>query len=152
MIRLFIEPLDVWLFRDGRPFTAGADHHARSVFPPSPRTLYGALRTKLLFDAVERGEGRLDDQGFVERTVGLPDDLECLTLRGPLLARRGVNGRVERYFPAPLDLARIGETDGDASPWQLLAPRADVPGLITDAGPAVPWASTTVRPTPAEGQ
>lgn len=152
MIRLFIEPLDVWLFRDGRPFTAGADHHARSVFPPSPRTLYGALRTKLLFDAVERGEGSLNDQGFVERTVGRPDDLDRLTLRGPWLGRRNGNGRVERYFPAPLDLARIDTGDEETARWQVLTPRADVPGLVTDAGLAIPWASTASRPAPAEGQ
>lgn len=151
MIRLFMEPLDVWLFRDGRPFTAGADHHASSVFPPSPRTLYGALRTKLLFDAVERGEGRLADQGFVERTVGRPDDLDRLTVRGPLLGRRNGRGRVERYFPAPLDLARIDPLDEETALWQLLAPGADVPGLVTDAVLAVPWAFTTGRPAPAEG-
>lgn len=152
MIRLFVEPLDVWLFRDGRPFTAGADHHARSVFPPSPRTLYGALRTKLLFDAVDRGEGSLDDPGFVERTVGRPDDLERLTLRGPLLGRRRADGQVERFFPAPLDLA---QTDADATStlsWRLLTPRADVPDLVTDIGLAVPWADTDARPASAEGQ
>lgn len=151
MIRLFVEPLDVWLFRDGRPFTAGADHHARSVFPPGPRTLYGALRTKLLFDAVERGEGRLSDRAFVERTVGGPDDLTRLTLRGPLLGRRGPAGEVTRFFPAPLDLARIEAEADDAVSWQLLAPETGVPGLVTDAGLAVPWAATAGRPAPAEG-
>ncbi|MCC7367673.1 MAG: type III-B CRISPR module-associated protein Cmr3 [Chloroflexi bacterium] len=152
MIRLFVEPLDVWLFRDGRPFTAGADHHARSVFPPSPRTLYGALRTKLLFDAVERGEGSLNDPGFVERTVGRPDDLERLTLRGPLLGRRRADSQVERFFPAPLDLARTDDAATSTLSWRILTPRADVPGLITDIGLAVPWADTDARPASAEGQ
>ena len=152
MIRLFLEPLDVWLFRDGRPFTAGTDHHARSLFPPSPRTLYGALRTKLLFDAVERGDGRLDDREFVERTVGPPDDLGRLTLRGPLLARREPDGRVVRYFSAPLDVARVEEAGRGEGAWQILAPRADLLGLVTDAGLALPWAAPMGRPAPAEGR
>ncbi len=106
MIRLFLEPLDLWLFRDGRPFTAGADHHAHSMFPPSPLTLYGALRTKLLFGTAERSGANVTDSAFVERTVGAADDFERFTLRGPLLGRCE-QGTVTRLFPAPLDLARF---------------------------------------------
>ena len=48
--RLFLEPEDVALFRDGRSFDAGSDHRARSLFPPNPSTVLGALRSKLLMD------------------------------------------------------------------------------------------------------
>jgi hypothetical protein len=41
---LFLEPLDVWLFRDGRPFMAGQQFRAASRFPPSPLVVQGALR------------------------------------------------------------------------------------------------------------
>lgn len=48
MTWLFIEPDDVWLFRDGHPFSAGEGHIARCLFPPTPLTLQGALRSSLL--------------------------------------------------------------------------------------------------------
>ncbi len=148
MIRLLLEPLDVWLFRDGRPFTAGADYHARSLFPPSPRTLYGALRTKMLFDAVERGEGSLTDAAFVERVVGAPKDFERLTLRGPLLAKREPDGQIVRYYPAPANLVQVGAA------WQLLAPEPEAArylGLISDDDLDLPWVVSRERPVGIQG-
>ena len=41
-------PDDVLFFRDGKPNTRGSDHYLRSLFPPNPSTLYGALRTRRL--------------------------------------------------------------------------------------------------------
>jgi len=35
-VQIAIRAVDVWLFRDGKPFTAGEDHIAESAFPPSP--------------------------------------------------------------------------------------------------------------------
>jgi CRISPR-associated protein Cmr3 len=40
-----IEPLDTFFFRDGKPFTMGAETWTDTVFPPSPNVFYGALRT-----------------------------------------------------------------------------------------------------------
>ncbi len=42
---IMIEPMDVTLFRDGRPFTAGETSFAQSLFPPNPSRIAGALRT-----------------------------------------------------------------------------------------------------------
>ncbi|MDY6993910.1 MAG: type III-B CRISPR module-associated Cmr3 family protein, partial [Pseudomonadota bacterium] len=39
-----IRPLDTFFFRDGKPFSSGQETWADGVFPPSPSTLYGALR------------------------------------------------------------------------------------------------------------
>jgi CRISPR-associated protein Cmr3 len=47
MTWLEIRPQDVWLFRDGKPFSAGEDHSANSMFPPTAFTLQGALRQKI---------------------------------------------------------------------------------------------------------
>jgi CRISPR type III-B/RAMP module-associated protein Cmr3 len=49
-MQIVIRPMDVWLFRDGKPFMAGEDHAAETLFPPSPFTLQGAIRTKVLAD------------------------------------------------------------------------------------------------------
>lgn len=45
MLRLNIEPLDLLLFRDGRPFSRGES--ATSLLFPSPLTFQGAVRAKL---------------------------------------------------------------------------------------------------------
>lgn len=47
-MRIFIEPNDILMFRDGRPFAGEDDHFARGVFPSSPATIYGALRSHIL--------------------------------------------------------------------------------------------------------
>ncbi|MER3417517.1 MAG: hypothetical protein C4297_15140, partial [Gemmataceae bacterium] len=48
---LILEQHDVWLFRDGRPFTAGEDIRARSLFLPTPFTVQGAIRARVLFSS-----------------------------------------------------------------------------------------------------
>lgn len=45
---LFMQAEDVLLFRDGRPFNAGSDHEARSLFPPPPSVIQGVLRSHYL--------------------------------------------------------------------------------------------------------
>lgn len=42
-----LSPLDVWLFRDAKPFTPGERAWAGSVFPPTGHTIAGALRGHL---------------------------------------------------------------------------------------------------------
>lgn len=46
-MRLFIEPTEPLLFRTARPFDAGENNLAESIFPPTPETLQGALRAAL---------------------------------------------------------------------------------------------------------
>lgn len=118
---LFIEPNDVWLFRDGKPFDAGADHRARTFFPPTPSTLQGAIRRKVLtlynIDFA-RYRQRDVDQSVADQ-VGLPPVYEVvagqstvkpgalgtLRLRGPFVARRETTGIVP-YFPCPADMVK----------------------------------------------
>ncbi|BBB92062.1 MAG TPA: type III-B CRISPR module-associated protein Cmr3 [Methylomusa anaerophila] len=40
-----IRALDTLFFRDGKPFTMGAETWANGIFPPAPSVLYGALRS-----------------------------------------------------------------------------------------------------------
>lgn len=40
-----IQALGTLFFRDGKPFTMGAETYAEGIFPPLPSTIYGALRT-----------------------------------------------------------------------------------------------------------
>lgn len=100
-----IEPIDVWLFRDGRPFSAGSDVWARSLPMPSAFTLLGALRTFFLTQA------GISPRDFYEGNVpwalkaqwgGPGADAGQLRLRGPFWYRNG-----QLYFPTPADLVRV---------------------------------------------
>lgn len=102
-------PDDVLFFRDGKPSTRGTDHYLRSLFPPHPATLYGALRTRRLCDA------NIDLSGLNRHTwAGRVGDLAAevgdwggfgsLALRGPWLVCDN-----EPLLPAPLDLGLLFE-------------------------------------------
>lgn len=47
LLRFFVEPLDVLIFRSSRPFVAGEDHVAKPSIA-NPSTFAGALKTKIL--------------------------------------------------------------------------------------------------------
>lgn len=102
---LFIEPLDVLLFRDSKPFTAGEAHRAKTTFPPTPLPFVGALRSKILIeqgiDFEDYRENRTDKKIYV--AIGKPENYGALQIRGPLLAQRlGLN--LEVFFPLPYNL------------------------------------------------
>ena len=119
---LFIEPQDVWLFRDGRPFDAGIDHGARSLFPPTPNTVQGIIRSRSLV------EQDVDFQKYADRdstlqavgeAIGWPGDgYGRMRLRGPLVARWDEgNQTLVRYVPLPADVVKVGDDD-----YRLLRP------------------------------
>lgn len=121
-----LRPLDTVFFRSGQPFNAGDDHYIRSLFPPTPRTMQGIVRTRLLSQAGVDVENHTD----IESTVGIGDALAPdLHLRGPY----PFSG--EPYFPVPRYLVH----DPDLGYVQLKA----IPNLFSDLGngyqlPALP--------------
>lgn len=46
-MRIFLEPHESLLFRTGRPFDAGETDYAETLFPPTPETIQGAVRSLL---------------------------------------------------------------------------------------------------------
>lgn len=116
---LFLQPSDVWLFRDGKPFDAGADHRARSLFPPNPTTIQGAIRAKILslygvdFDAYRQRSQDVNVEAVGEQ-IGYPADLSvddpkpgtlgALEIKGPFLAKLDSEETITPYFPRPADL------------------------------------------------
>lgn len=112
-MQLFVEPLDVWLFRDGRPFDAGSDHRARCLFPPPPSVMQGAIRSHQL---VRKGID-LRDKKAMAAEVGTRDDYRQLRLRGPILGKRD-GQRVRRYFAVPAD-TRVRQ-DGGVEPLEVV--------------------------------
>jgi len=123
-IWLFIEPSDVWLFRDGKPFDAGAEHRARSLFPPNPTTIQGALRSKLLFDSGVDLRAFACKEAAAQRAkdwIGWPGEPPPFALRGPFIARRTGERSVEPLFPMPADVVQ----DREAKIYHLLKPLRD---------------------------
>lgn len=116
---LFIEPSDVWLFRDGKPFDAGSDHRARTLFPPNPTTVQGAIRSKLLAaSGTSLVAFALRDPACqtIADQIGWPGEPPPFSLRGPLVARceRDETGKitgVRRYFPLPADVVKVKGTE-----------------------------------------
>jgi len=81
-----IEPLDVLLFRDAKPFSPGDGSWAKGQFPPLPITVFQALRSALDF----YGEGQKNKKR----------DLEFV---GPFLLDSGEN----LWLPTPKDLLAV---------------------------------------------
>jgi CRISPR-associated protein Cmr3 len=90
------EATDAWFFRDGRPFNAGEESWANSIFPPYPSVLYGVMRT--VFFAANMAE-------FPKANTGA-DPSADLRIRqyGLHLSDMGL------AFPVPADLLREKET------------------------------------------
>jgi CRISPR-associated protein Cmr3 len=101
--RFFLEPVDVWFFRTGKPFTAGEDQWAQSFFPPTPNTIQGAIRSRVL--AAWGGLDALENKKLQE-LVGGPASYGRLRLRGPFLAHCKDEDGVECYFPLPADVVK----------------------------------------------
>ncbi|MCI0721120.1 MAG: type III-B CRISPR module-associated protein Cmr3 [Acidobacteria bacterium] len=105
------EALDRLFFRDGRPMNIGEMTWVESQFPPTGRTLQGAVRTAVLqslgvdFESFRQATARYCDNNGEEhdltRIMGCPSCLGELKLTGPFLTRNG-----ELLFPAPLDLVK----------------------------------------------
>lgn len=132
---VFIRPRDVWMFRDSKPFAAGQNFVARSMFPPTPQTMQGVLRTHYLeanavdFHAYAR---RQVDQRILETvggpaTHGVPADIGELKIKGPFVAKR-TDGKIERWYPAPLDLL-WNKQNGT---YALLRPADTEPNFYTE--------------------
>ncbi len=84
MIRLVIHQIDFFSFRDGRPFLAGESHVASSLFPPTPLTFQGAVRSILWAEGEDVGDG---------------EHFGSLRMMGPFIWKNG-----KEFFPLPLDV------------------------------------------------
>jgi len=104
-MKLFVEPMDVWLFRDGRPFDAGSDHRAESLFPPPPSVIQGAVRS---YHLIVKGVD-LYDKAAIEATVGTATSYpKGFRIIGPFLAHF-TEGGLTLYFPLPADAFKDGD-------------------------------------------
>ncbi|MEG4230839.1 type III-B CRISPR module-associated Cmr3 family protein [Microcoleus sp. Pol11C3] len=92
-----IEPLDVLLFREAKPFSPGEGAWAKSLFPPLPITVFQALRSIEDFYGSEKG-----------------DKQRNLNFIGPFL----MDDKNELWLPTPKDLIALKTGSEDENPNQ----------------------------------
>lgn len=100
-----LEATDTLFFRDGRPFSAGEDAWANSLFPPAPGVAYGVLRSIFFGHNMDKFR-HVDD-------IKLDGSLK-IKLRHMLLSVSGKGA----CFPLPADLLRNNKS-GDIQPLIL---------------------------------
>lgn len=122
---LLIEPSDVWLFRDARPFAAGEQGRAVSVFPPTPQTVQGAIRSARLSLSGEPFDVSMWSDAL-RKEIGDPDSPGKVALRGPLVAQRS-DGAIRLHFPMPADTGMFAEGFRMLSPRHLDKPYMNGP-------------------------
>lgn len=123
---LMIEALDVFMFRDGKPFTSGEGHFANSLFPPSAFTIQGVLRSlyqsEMNISWDDWRDGAVDTVVF--DAIGSHDNhhLGLFQMRGPYVARwNEERSTIERFFPLPSDVIQT-----EHGQLRVLHPSADI--------------------------
>lgn len=145
-MKIFIEPNDVLMFRDGKPFAGGDDHFARGSFPPPPSTIYGALRSHIL--SVKSGEFETFKNEHAKIPKEITDEIGTSSELGTLaITQFGVaknnEGQINQHFPIPTDIAK--EKGKDNGSFYILKPNSIVnDNILTDlpAGLHNVWCAT----------
>ena len=104
-----IQPLDVLLFRDARPFNM-EQGIARSK-TPMPSTIAGAIRSKILIHNGMSSESR----EFV--SYENPDDAEKIDIKGVFFSCRS-----DEMFPMPSDVVKVKKSDNNDSRIFMVEP------------------------------
>jgi CRISPR-associated protein Cmr3 len=136
-MRIFVEPNDVLMFRDGKPFSGGDDHFARGSFPPPPSTIYGAIRSHILslksgeFQTFKKEPNKIPKE--IADEIGFPDKLGTLKITYFGVAENHVE-QVKQYFPMPRDIAR--RKGKDNGKFYILKPQGSMQNIVLTDMPA----------------
>lgn len=123
-----LRPVDTLFLRGGTPFAAGEtpQEDVRSLFPPNPPTVVGAMRAALARCNGWSGRGRWPER--LDAVLGNGPHLGSLASCGPFVLRKG-----RPLFPSPRHLLGPAETDG----WRAVAFLRPGAEAACDLGPAV---------------
>ncbi len=125
-MRLFIEPAEPLMFRTARPFDAGQNNFAESMFPPTPETLQGAVRAAIAahWDPDKNIATAFGDTNLT-KLIGDRNGYGRFRMTGIALGRypKTQIQLAERLFPAPAHIMKTdskGKTDSDLDLHRLL--------------------------------
>lgn len=109
--------LDTWFFRESRPMESVGGSELVGNFPPSPRTLAGAIRHIVgnRHEVDWKEWGKVDTYPDLKQRMGDANGYGGLRLSGAWLARE-VAGGTERLYPVPGNLV---------VKWETIAPQSD---------------------------
>ena len=132
-MRLFIEPNESLLFRTGRPFVAGENNFAETLFPPTPETLQGAIRATIAAywkPGMSIAEAFEDDD--LVKLIGKFQDYRRFRVTGIALGCRTnmADNSVERLFPAPVHILQ-NEND-EKTQVRLVLKSREKEGVLTN--------------------
>ncbi len=96
-MRILIEPNDVLMFRESKPYTAGEAHLARSIFP-LPQAIAGALRSAILIN------NNFSDEAC--EFTGYKEDEPKFEILGHFLFKD------KEFFSTPLDVVKAKGVEG----------------------------------------
>lgn len=107
---LKLNALDTLFFRDGKPFSMGADSFAQGIFPPPLSVIYGALRSKYLAE---------DMQEFQKLKLENIDSSLYIRINGFAYLSEETfweskTSVSQIYFPVPLDLVQTEDEKLDS--------------------------------------
>lgn len=95
--------LDSWFFRESRPFDSVGGSELGSVFPPSPATLAGAIRTAIGDKHGVAWKNYPAGYPDLQQQIGDNNTLGKLRITGVFLSRQ-TDGGWERLYPVPAHL------------------------------------------------
>ena len=93
-----VEPLDVLLFREAKPFSPGEGAWAKSIFPPMPITIFQAFRSAIIC-LIDNNQNESKTQKNYNAK---------LKFTGPFLLQDTPSGKV-LWLPTPQDLICVKE-------------------------------------------
>ena len=97
-------PMDNWFFRDSKPMNAGESVWSESIFPPTGKTLQGAIRTAILdYKNINYHKFKTDNE--TQKLIGGMDNLGLMKLTGPWIQKDDIT-----YYPIPLDIVKNKKT------------------------------------------
>lgn len=115
--------LDTWFFRESRPMESIEEAELQSTFPPSIRTVAGAIRYLVgeQHNVAWSDWYKADSYPKVKKLIGDAASYGgTLRFSGPWLVRVLANGERERLYPAPAHLVAVRDEQGVMSPVRLL--------------------------------
>lgn len=107
-MKYYIKPQDVLSFRDSRPFGGEDEHRINLSFPPSPATLYGALRTSILSGVKDGFFAPANVPPDIKNLIGDENHFGTLEIRDFSLVYDD-----ERIYATPNDILKIKTKDGN---------------------------------------
>lgn len=149
---VFLQPLDVLLLRGNKLFGEPGSY-GEALIPPWPSVAAGALRSRMLADAgFDWAPARNGQSVDSHPELGTPDQPGAFTVTAFQLARRDTNGRTERLYALPADLAVGAAAPGAGLEIRTIAPRALPAGLASSfALPLHPVLAEPTRSKPESG-